>query len=192
MRHVDLVDDAARARPRCRGEPARSSPRSGSRVPIHAAAIANDPALATMQSWDLKVMARRGLGVRGHVAGARRRAARSTQNQFGGSTRPNPAFFQVVPALEFTTYITAPSDIGSAACAVDSRRLAGERAVQHGPRDRPRPRHAAPSTGPTSSPTRRERTRSCAADVPAGSVFPNVINIADVGSQPGRSATRAS
>lgn len=81
-------------------------------VTITPAAIANDPTLASMQSWDLIVM------TTGDWASAAMRAALPPglafyKHPLGGLTRPDPAIFGSSPALEFTTYVSAPSDDGT-------------------------------------------------------------------------------
>jgi hypothetical protein len=35
------------------------------------------------------------------------------KHALGGNTKPNPAFFPIAPALEWTTYVTCPGDTGS-------------------------------------------------------------------------------
>src|SRR5687767_14394072 len=82
-------------------------------VTISAAAIADDPVLANMQSWDLRVTCD------GNWASAGVRATVPTGRTFykhalGSNTKPNPAFLAFAPALEYTTYVTAPADTGAA------------------------------------------------------------------------------
>lgn len=82
-------------------------------VTITPAAIANDPVLANMQTFDLMVT------TDGNWASAGMRAVLPGSNRFyknalGGNTRPGPAFLPLFPALEFTTYVTAPGDTGAA------------------------------------------------------------------------------
>ncbi len=79
---------------------------------ITPAAIANDPALANMQCWDLMT------ATTGDWATAAMRATLPVGSTFykhpvGGRTRPDPAQFTSFPALEFTTYVTSPSDDGT-------------------------------------------------------------------------------
>jgi hypothetical protein len=81
-------------------------------VAISAAAIAHDPALANMQSWNLMVT------TDGNWASAGVRLDLPAGNTFyknalGAMTKPNPAFFPIAPSLEFTTYVTAPADTGA-------------------------------------------------------------------------------
>jgi len=79
---------------------------------ITAAAIGNDPALAAMQSWSLKVTtvanwASAGLEV---VLPA---GKNFYNNALGGNTKPNPALVAAFPALAFDTYVSAPGDTGT-------------------------------------------------------------------------------
>jgi hypothetical protein len=80
-------------------------------VPISAAAIANDPTLATMQCFDFMAT------TDGNWASAGVRLTLPSgafyNNPFGGNTRPNPSLLPVFPALEFDTYVTAPGDTGT-------------------------------------------------------------------------------
>jgi hypothetical protein len=81
-------------------------------VTITPAAISNDPALANMQCWDLMTT------TSGDWSNARMLAFLPSGFNFykhvlGGLTRPNPAQFPSAPALEFTTFVTAPSDTGA-------------------------------------------------------------------------------
>src|SRR5687767_9949136 len=83
------------------------------RVPITPAAVAHDPQLVDMQCWDLRVTTTGNWDVGGL------RAVLPPGNFFyksalGSSTRPNPALFTFAPSLEFTTYLTAPGDVGTA------------------------------------------------------------------------------
>jgi hypothetical protein len=76
-----------------------------------AAVLSNDPQLQTMQTWDLRVT------TSGNWASAGVRLTLPTghffyRNSVAGATKPNSAFFAIVPALEFTSYVTAPSDNG--------------------------------------------------------------------------------
>ncbi len=81
-------------------------------VTITPQAVANDPALANMQCWDLmttttgdwnlalmRVLLPEGLTFYKHAQ--------------GGLTRPDPALFNMFPAIEFTTYVSSPSDDGT-------------------------------------------------------------------------------
>jgi hypothetical protein len=79
--------------------------------PISPQAVANDPALAGMQSWSLMATNRSG-----YFQWAALRAVLPPGNTFyrhplGGSVRPNPALFSKHPALEFHTYMTSPQQI---------------------------------------------------------------------------------
>jgi hypothetical protein len=80
--------------------------------PISAAAVTNDPVLANMQSWSLRVTtdgnwASAGLEVQ-LPAGLT-----FYQNAFGGNTKPSPALVAAFPALAFDTYVTGPGDTGT-------------------------------------------------------------------------------
>lgn len=77
-----------------------------------AAALANDPQLQTMQTWDIIVT------TDGNWASAGFQAILPTGQFFykhalGGSTKPNSLFFSIAPALEFTSYVTSPGDTGA-------------------------------------------------------------------------------
>ena len=81
-------------------------------VPITPQAIADDPQLANMQSWDLVTT------TTGDWSVALMRAVLPQTLSFyrhplAGLTRPDPAIVTSSPALEFTSYVTAPSDDGS-------------------------------------------------------------------------------
>lgn len=77
---------------------------------ITPAAITADPALASMQSWSLRVT-----NTDGHWASAGLRVTLPAGNVFyqtpatrgGGDTHPNPAFFPVFPEVEFDTYVSS-------------------------------------------------------------------------------------
>jgi hypothetical protein len=80
---------------------------------ISAAAITNDPTLATMQSWSLNVTY-----TDGDWASAGLRATLPVgnvfyQNALGGNTKPNPSFVALFPGLAYDTYVTGPADTGS-------------------------------------------------------------------------------
>jgi len=82
------------------------------RIPIHAAAIADDPVLAGMQTWDLMV------STSGNWVSAGMRATLppnrfSYRHAIGEAVRPDPALVAQFPALAYTTYVTAPGHSGS-------------------------------------------------------------------------------
>ncbi len=82
-------------------------------VPISQAAVDNEPRLASMQCFDLRVSYSDG-----DWASAGLRAVLPTgftyyKNPLGGFTKPNPALFAMSPALEFTSYVASPADNGT-------------------------------------------------------------------------------
>ena len=82
------------------------------RATIMPAAIAEEPALANMQSWDLMVT------TTGNWASAGITARLPTgftyyKHALGRQTRPDPSLFSSSPALEFTTYASAATDDGT-------------------------------------------------------------------------------
>ena len=82
------------------------------RATITPAAIAEEPALANMQTWDLMVT------TTGNWASAGMTARLPTgftyyKHALGGQTRPDPSLFSSSPALEFTTYASAATDDGT-------------------------------------------------------------------------------
>jgi hypothetical protein len=81
-------------------------------VTITPVAITSDPTLASMQCWDLMVT------TSGNWAAAAMGATLPASLTFykhplGGLTRPDPGLFGASPALEFTTYVSSPSDNGT-------------------------------------------------------------------------------
>ena len=79
--------------------------------PISAAAVADDPALTSMQSFSLMV----NYDV-GRWASAGVRATLPAGNHFyqhpqGGDTVPNPTLVELFPGLAFDTYVTAPDQV---------------------------------------------------------------------------------
>ena len=82
-------------------------------VPISAAAIAQDPALAGMESYDIGVL------TDGDWASAGMRmvmhAGQNFYNHaFGGNTKPSPALVAAFAGLAFDTYVSGPGDTGAA------------------------------------------------------------------------------
>src|SRR5688500_1068779 len=82
------------------------------RVPITPGAIASDPALTNMQTWDLRVT------TTGDWASAGLRAQLPPGLLFynapqGGATRPSPTTVAMFPHVEFDTYATSPADTGT-------------------------------------------------------------------------------
>jgi hypothetical protein len=82
------------------------------RATITPAAIAEEPALANMQSWDLMVT------TTGNWASAGMHARLPIsftyyKHALGGQTRPDPLLFDTSPALAFTTYASAATDDGT-------------------------------------------------------------------------------
>jgi hypothetical protein len=80
---------------------------------ITAAAIADRPELANMQSWSLRIT-----HTDGDWASAGLRLTLPAGNTFwhhplGGDTRPQPAFLPIFPGLEFDTYVSSPLDTGA-------------------------------------------------------------------------------
>jgi hypothetical protein len=79
--------------------------------PITPAAITNDPVLANMQSWSLRVT------TDGNWASAGLEVILPAgltfyNNALGGSTKPNPAIVAAFPAVAFDTYVSGPGDLG--------------------------------------------------------------------------------
>jgi hypothetical protein len=81
--------------------------------PISAAAISNDPLLASMQSWSLMVTHTDGdwasAGLRATLPAGRT----FYQHSLGGNTKPNPAFVSLFAGLAYDTYVTSPLDTGT-------------------------------------------------------------------------------
>ncbi len=81
---------------------------------ITPSAILNDPLLANMQSWSLRVSYTNGdwafAGLRATLPGAP--GVTYYKHPQGGFTKPNPANFINFPALEFTSYIASVADNG--------------------------------------------------------------------------------
>ncbi len=82
-------------------------------VTISAAAIAQDPALANMQTYDLVAT------TDGDWASAGLRATLPAgqnfyNHAFGGNTKPNPALVPAFAGLAFDTYVSGPGDTGAA------------------------------------------------------------------------------
>ncbi len=80
-------------------------------VPYPAAAIQDSPALANMETWDLRVT------TDGDWASAGMRAtlpagATYFHHPFGGNTVSNPAIPAAFPGAAFDTYVTGPGDTG--------------------------------------------------------------------------------
>jgi hypothetical protein len=80
---------------------------------ITPAAIAADPVLANMQSWSVMVT------TDGNWASAGMEMTLPAGSTYynpvlGGNTKPSPAIIIVFPQLEFDTYVTGPTDSGSA------------------------------------------------------------------------------
>ena len=82
------------------------------RATITPAAIAEEPALANMQSWGLKVATTGNWFSAGMFA---RLPSGFTyyKHPLGGITRPDPSLFSSSPALEFTTFVSAANDNGT-------------------------------------------------------------------------------
>ncbi len=80
--------------------------------PISAAAIAQDPALANMQSWDLNAITDGDWASAG-VLMTLPAGMNFYNHAFGGNTRPSPALIAVFPGLEFDTYVSSPADTGA-------------------------------------------------------------------------------
>ena len=81
--------------------------------PISAAAITNDPVLASMQSWSLKVTHTDGDWASAGLRATLPAGSVYYHHSLGGNTKPNPAFVALFPGLEFDTYVTSPLDNGS-------------------------------------------------------------------------------
>jgi hypothetical protein len=82
-------------------------------VPITPQAIADDPQLATMQTWDLMVTTSgnwASAGLRGYFEPIT--SAHWYHHALAGHTRPAPALVAQHPAAAFDTYVTAPADNG--------------------------------------------------------------------------------
>jgi hypothetical protein len=82
-------------------------------VPITPQAIADDPQLATMQTWDLMTMTTGDwaqAGLRGDFEPIQ--SAQWYHHPLAGNTRPDPALMAAHPATAYDTYVTAPSDDG--------------------------------------------------------------------------------
>ena len=80
-------------------------------VTISAAAIAQDPALATMQSWDLRVTTD-GDWASGGLEMTLPAGSSFYNHAFGGNTKPSPALIAAFAGLEFDSYATGPGDNG--------------------------------------------------------------------------------
>ena len=144
---------------------------------ITPAAIAQDPQLAGMQCWDLRVTTS-GDWNAGQMRAVLPAGQFFYKNAFGGNTKPNLLFYRILPSLEFTSYVTAPGEFGQA----------GAPSIQGGFPDGPFSLgHAdAPLPGTFSA-----SWHDFVPDPPGSwqiarltfplNVFPNVVNIADVG-----------
>ena len=82
-------------------------------VAISPAAVADDPLLSSMQCLDLRVTTT-GDWVNAGLRALLPPGLTYYKNALGGNTRPDPALVGAHPALEFTTYVTAPGDTGAA------------------------------------------------------------------------------
>jgi hypothetical protein len=97
------------------------------------AASTNDPALLTMQTWDLNitydsttaVWAQAGMEI-GLSAGT------FYQNALGGATRPNPGFVGAFPALAYTTFVSSTADNGTNNATTLVGRFSGSGAFSNG------------------------------------------------------------
>lgn len=78
-------------------------------------AVADDPVLAGMQSWDLMVTAG-GSWSTGHLR-AQLPSGQFYNHRFGGNTHPSGGLINVFQGLAFDTYITSPGDCGCGAAA---------------------------------------------------------------------------
>jgi hypothetical protein len=81
-------------------------------VTITPAAISNDPALANMQCWDLMVTAS-GDWNAAALAAALPDGFVFYKHPTGGFIHPDPRLFGSQPALEFTTYVSSPTEDGT-------------------------------------------------------------------------------
>jgi hypothetical protein len=85
-------------------------------IPISPAAIAEDPAMATRQCFDLMVT------TDGTWSRAGLRAVLPSGQFFnhliGGNTQPSPALVAAFPSLAFDTYVTAPGAAGGSGAPV--------------------------------------------------------------------------
>jgi hypothetical protein len=145
------------------------------RAPITPQAVADDPALANMQSWDLKVTCNdwRTAGLRAILP-----AGLTFYNHpVGTNERPNPAFTQVFPALAFDTYVGTVLDHPGPAPFIHGSFPAG---------------HPVTMAGSLVSVSWGEEAANAPGTYqiarltfPLG-IIPNVINIADVGPVPGQ------
>lgn len=82
-------------------------------VPITPAAVASDPALSGMQTWDLIVTTTGNWASAGIVAFLPESSAFYNPSQ-GGWTRPSPATVEAFPHVAFDTYVSSPADTGTA------------------------------------------------------------------------------
>jgi hypothetical protein len=84
-------------------------------VPITPQAIADDPALGTMQCWDLMA------STTGDWSSAGLRATLPSgsfyNHPFGTNVQPSTTLSELIPALRFDTYVTAPTFTGPPAPA---------------------------------------------------------------------------
>jgi hypothetical protein len=81
--------------------------------PISAAAIANDPALANMQSWSLMTSYDVGRWSSAGVRATLPAGSLFYQHPLGGSTFPDPNVVNAFPGLAFDTYVTVPEHINT-------------------------------------------------------------------------------
>jgi hypothetical protein len=82
------------------------------RATITPAAIAEVPALANMQSWDL-LATTSGNWLSARMAARLPAGVTFYKHPLGGLTRPDPSMFNSSPALQFTTYASAANDTGT-------------------------------------------------------------------------------
>jgi hypothetical protein len=82
------------------------------RASISPAAIAEEPALANMQSWDLFATTS-GNWLSARMAARLPAGVTYYKHPLGGLTRPDPSMFNSSPALQFTTYASAANDTGT-------------------------------------------------------------------------------
>ncbi len=83
-------------------------------ISISAAAIANDPALANMQTWSLQVTCTAGDWKNAGLRLTLPSGQNFYQNIVGQNTRPNPALLGAFAAVAYDTYVSSPGDTGSA------------------------------------------------------------------------------
>ena len=80
--------------------------------PITPQAIADDPALAGMQSWSVMVANTEGSFRLAGLRAVLPEGHNFYRNPLGENTRPSSLLIGLHPALEFDTYITSPHDLG--------------------------------------------------------------------------------